>query len=675
MFRPRSVAVVGASATPSKAGHAMMRALDGFAGELYPVNPRGGQVLGRGVWPSLRAVPEPVDLAVLVVPPSAVADTLEDAAHRGVRAAVVCAGGFAESGPDGARVQSRAVAVAQEAGIRLLGPNTSGFMNPADRTTANFMPAVTDLVPGSVAVVAQSGGVNLAVAFMLAGAGVGLRLGVGLGNAADVDFADVLDYLAEDEATTAVGLHVEGVSDGPSLMAALRRTVARKPVVAFKVGRSDVAEFARSHTGSLTGSYALTRAALTQAGAVVVDSLEELVAALQALRSLRLPPAGHRRPGIGVVTGQAGPGLVIADALGSRGIELPALSGGTLDQLAQLLPPLTFQRNPVDTGRPSATFPGVLRAVAADDGISVLGVYALDEPGALDPVTALAPVAGRVLFGSGGPEGALDSHRLHLDELGVPFYTSPGDLAVGLAALVADAQGRTVTDAPPITPTRSAGPPLDEDEAKTLLGAAGVRTPERRVAADRAAAHAALSAIGGPVAVKVLDTAVLHKTEVGGVHLGIHEHAALDAALDAIDLIPGRHRYLLEAMAPAGPELIVGGIRDATFGPVVLLGLGGVGVELSTEPLLRLAPLSAERAREMVDALPPEVLGGFRGAVAVDRTALAELLRAVSTVLTEHGDIAEIDLNPVRLVAGEPVALDVVVVGRAAKEDHDRHIS
>jgi acetyltransferase len=284
-------------------------------------------------------------------------------------------------------------------------------------------------------------------------------------------------------------------------------------------------------------------------------------------------------------------------------------------------------------------------------------------------------VAGRVLFGSGGPDGALESHRPHLDGLGVPFFTSPGDVAVGLAALVADAQARAVTDAPPVTPTRSVGRALDEDGAKTLLGAAGVRTPGRRVAADRMSAHAALRELGGPVAVKVLDAAVLHKTEVGGVHLGIREHDSLDAALDAIDLIPGHHRYLLEEMAPAGPELIVGGIRDATFGPVVLLGLGGVGVELTAEPLLRLAPLSTERAHEMVNALPREVLRGFRGATAVDRTALAELLRAVSAVLTEHDDIAEIDLNPVRLVAGEPVALDVLVVGRTAKEGHDRHVS
>lgn len=671
LFRPRSIAVVGASATPSKAGHAMMRALDAFPGDLYPVNPRAGEVLGRPAWPSLRDVPGPVDLAVLVVPPPAVTATLADAAHAGVGAAVVCAGGFAESGPDGARLQARAVAVARDAGIRILGPNTSGFMNPADRTTANFMPAVAELAPGSVSVVAQSGGVNLAVAFMLSAAGVGLRLGVGLGNAADVDFPDVLDFLAADDATTAVGLHVEGVGDGPALVAALRRTVARKPVVALKVGRSDVAEFARSHTGSLTGSYALTRAALTQAGAVVVDSLEELVAALQALRSLRLAPTLHRRPGVGVVTGQAGPGLVIADALGTRAVELPTLGAPTLERLAGLLPPLTFQRNPVDTGRPSATFPDVVRAVADEQGISVVGVYALDEPGALDPVAALTPVAGRVLFGSGGPPRALARHRRRLAELGVPLFTSPGDLAIGLAALVADAHGRLVPDASPVVPTRSVGRTLDEDEAKTLLADAGVRTPRRRVAADRAAAHAALDELGGPVVVKVLDAAVLHKTEVGGVHVGIREHGSLHAALDAIDRIAGAHRYLVEEMAPAGPELIVGGTRDATFGPVVLLGLGGIGVELGAEPLLRLAPLSTERAQEMVDALPAQVLQGFRGEARMDRPALTGLLLAVSRILTEHDDIVEIDLNPVRLVAGEPVALDALAVVRpTAKENH-----
>ena len=679
MFRPASIAVVGASAREGKAGHAMVQALRRFPGTLHLVNPRGREVLGRRALPTLRDASD-VDLAVLVVPPDAVAGALADARDAGVRAAVVCAGGFAESGPDGARLQERVVRVAREAGIRLLGPNTSGFMNPVDRTTANFMPAVADLAPGTVSVVAQSGGVNLALAFLLARAGVGLRLGVGLGNAVDVDFPELLDHLACDEATTAVGLHVEGVADGPALVAALRRTTARKPVVAFKVGRSDVAEFAQSHTGALTGSYAVTRAALQQAGAVVVDSLEEMVAALVALRAVRLP-AGDRA-GVGLLTGQAGPGLVVADALGARGIALPRLTDATQRRIAELLPPLTFQANPVDTGRPSPTFGDVLGAVVADPRIDVVGVYALDEPGALDPVAALGPAAGRVLFASGGPADALVERREALGDVGVPVLASPGDLATGLAAVVTDARVRSVADAPPVAATRRVGRTLDEHEAKTLLESSGVRTPQRRVAADRAQAHAALADLGrdgAAVVVKVLDAAVLHKSDVGGVHVGVRDGAGLDRALDAIDAIadgagrerqttgePGAtwtaRRYLLEELAAPGTELIVGAVRDAAFGPVVLLGPGGVAAELGGEPVLRLAPLSVARSEEMVRALPPAVLAGFRGAAPVDVPALAAVLRAVGQVVCEHADITELDLNPVRITADGPVVLDAVVV-------------
>lgn len=675
LFRPASVAVVGASAHEGKAGHAMVRALRRFPGTLHLVNPRGGQILGRPTVPTLREAHD-ADLAVLVVPPQAVPAALEDAHHAGVRAAVVCAGGFAESGPDGARLQADVVRVARQAGIRLLGPNTSGFMNPVDRTTANFMPAVADLAPGSVGVVAQSGGINLAIAFLLARAGVGLRLGVGLGNAVDVDAPEVLDHLAADDATTAVGLHVEGVADGPALVAALRRTTARKPVVALKVGRSDVSEFARSHTGALTGSYAVTRAALQQAGAVVVDSLEELVAALVALRAVRLPAAEH--VGVGLLTGQAGPGLVVTDALGARGISLPPLADATRQRLTELLPPLTFQRNPVDTGRPSPTFPDVLTAVAGDPAVDVLGVYALDEPGALDPVAALAPAAGRVLFASGGPTDALDACREALTAAGIPMLTSPGDLATGLAAVVTDARLRAVPDAEPVAATRTVGRTLDEDEAKTLLAGYGVATPARRVAADRTQAHAALADLtrdGGRVVVKVLDAQVLHKSDVGGVHVGVHDAAGLDRALDAIDAVPavqaaggapeegtGARRYLLEELAEPGTELIVGAVRDPVFGPVVLLGLGGVAAELAGEPVLRLAPLSVARSEEMVRALPAAVLDGFRGAPPVDVAALAGVLRAVGRLVCEHGDVTELDLNPVRMTADGPVVLDAVVV-------------
>ncbi|RPF21874.1 acetate--CoA ligase family protein [Myceligenerans xiligouense] len=707
LLRPRGIAVVGASAGPGKAGHAMMQALDGFTGELYPVNPRGGTVRGRTALTSLGELPGPVDLAVLVVPPRAVPGAIEEAARVGVRAAVVCAGGFAESGPEGRRLQERAVEAARRGGVRLLGPNTSGFMNPVDGVFANFMPAAATLRPGTVGIVAQSGGVNLTIAFLLDRAGLGLRLGVGLGNAADTGFADLLDFYADDDATAAVGLHVEGVTDGGALVAALRRLTARKPVVAFKVGRSDVGDFARSHTGSLTGSYELTRAALAQAGAVVVDGLDEMVAALQALRSVRLPAAPRSTTGVAVLTGQAGPGLVVADALGARGVRVPELAPATLDRLGDLLPPLTYQRNPVDTGRPSDTFPDVLRLVAAEPGIDAVGVYALDEPGVLDPVHAVAGTAGRVLYATGGPAAVVERHRERLEDVGVPLYSSPGDLAAGLAALVDDAAARAVVDAPPVTATRTLGRALDEDEAKALFETRGLRTMRRRTAADRATAHTAFDELGGPdrpVVVKVLDAAVLHKSDVGGVHVGVRGHTELDAALDTIDAIdaigpgdadaateatgagttpgagaPARRRYLVEEQAPPGTELIVGGIRDAVFGPVVLLGLGGVGVELTggpgAEPVLRLAPLSPERASEMVDALPDAVLDGFRGAPPVDRAALAAVLRAVSDVLTQHHDVTEIDLNPVRATARGPVVLDAVVVaGTPEEEPHDRHI-
>lgn len=671
LFRPASIAVVGASARAGKAGHAMVQSLAGFPGPLHPVNPRGGEILGRRAVPSLRDVPG-TDLAVLVVPPEVVPAALADAAAAGVRAAVVCAGGFAESGPAGARLQSEAAAVARDGGIRLLGPNTSGFMNPVDRTTANFMPAVVELLPGEVGVVAQSGGVNLAIAFLLAQAGLGLRLGAGLGNAVDVGFADVLDFLADDDATRVVALHVEGVEDGGRMVAAVRRTTARKPVVAFCVGRTDVSEFARSHTGAMAGSWAVTRAALEQAGAVVVDGLEELVAAVGTLAAVRLPASAE--PGVAVLTGQAGPGLVVADALGARGVRLPALADGTRARLDTLLPPLTYQSNPVDTGRPGETFPEVLHAVLADPSVDVVGVYALDEPGVLDPAAAAAQGAGRVLWASGGPAGVLDRRRTELAAVGVPLLTSPGGLAQGLHAVVADARGRAVPDAEPRPAVRSVGAVLDEDGAKRLVEGVGLRTPRRRVATDRAQAHAALDELVAEagVVVKVLDPSVTHKSDVGGVHVGVRDPAALDRALDAIDAIPGApagtRRYLVEQLAPPGVELIVGGVRDPAFGAVVMLALGGVATELGGDPVLRLAPLSAARAAEMVGALPAAVLDGFRGAPPVPRAALADVLRAVGDLLVDHADVREIDLNPVRLTADGPLVLDALVVTTGQEE-------
>lgn len=669
LFRPRSVAVVGASAARDKAGNAMMRALAGFPGPLYPVNPRADVIEGREVYPSLDAVPDPVDLAVLVVPPPAVPGLLEEAGRCGVRAAVGCAGGFGESGTEGVALQRRVAEVARAHRIRLLGPNTSGFMNPAAGVLANFLPDVTRLRAGPVSFVAQSGGVNLALSFLADADGLGLRLGVGLGNAVDVSFPEVLDYLADDDETRAVGLHVEGVGDGRSLTATVRRLAERKPVVALKVGRSDVGDFARSHTGALTGDYELTRAALHQSGAVVVDDPTELVDALGALARTRLPP--RRRPGVGVVTGQAGPGLIAADTLRSAGVAVPELSSATVERLSSLLPPVTYQRNPVDTGRPDTTFSDVLATVGADPGVDLLLVYALEEPEAVDPAEALSAGAGvPAVFGGGGPRDVLDARRTALARLSVATYNSPDRAARGARALVADAAARyRIERAAQVRPAAAARPrplaeALDEDQAKTLLEDVGLCGPRRRACADRESAHAALGGFGGPVVVKVLDPEIGHKSDVGGVHVGVRTPAELDRALDAIDRIRpgGVVGYLVEECAPPGVELIVGGLRDRAFGPAVLLAPGGVAVELAERTALRLAPLGRDDAAEMVASLPAALLEGYRGQAPVDRGAVETALTAVGSLLDAHGGITELDLNPLRLTEDGPLVLDALVV-------------
>jgi acetyltransferase len=671
LFEPRSVAVVGASASPGKAGNAMMRSLLSFPGSVYPINPRAGEVEGRVAYPKVSAVPEPVELAVIVVPPFAVPDALRDCASAGVRAAVICSGGMGESGPEGTDLQEEARKIARDAGIRVLGPNTSGFVVPALELAASFVPGAGEIPAGTIAIVAQSGGVNHALAFAAQNEGVGVRLAVGLGNAMDVTAADVVEHLAEDEGTRAIALHLEGVSDGRKLFEAVERAAPKKPVVALKVGRADVGEFARSHTGALTGSWRLARSALAQAGAVVVEDTTELLDATRALSAYRLP--SKERPGIAVVSGQAGPALIIADSLRSAGVELPELGEETVERLGELLPPLTYQRNPVDTGRPGETFAGVLATVGDDPSVDAVAIYALHEPGALDPGAALKEMRARTetptVFVTGGPREVLGQTVRSLDETGVPVYLAPERGARAVRALAADARaarrrGHREEAPPPAVP--NIGPePLDEAAAKDLLDALGVKTPRRRACATREEAREAMSELGGRVVMKVLDPAITHKSDVGGVHVGVASDEAMKGALDAIDGLTSRDgpRYLVEEMVGPGVELIVGGTRDASFGPTVLLGLGGVAAEAIGDLAVRLAPLSAGDADEIIGELSgKKLLEGFRGQPAADRDELVGLLLAVSGLLLARPEIAELDVNPVRVTAEGLVALDALIL-------------
>jgi acetyltransferase len=676
LFAPRGIAVVGASRDPAKLGAVMLRSLGSFGGSVAGINPRDADpAVGR--YPSVAAAAAAtgawLDLAILCVPAAASARALTDAAHGGARAALVCSGGYAEAGGAGAGFQRDLAAAAADAGIALLGPNTSGFLVPARRLLASFVPGVASVPAGPVAVVAASGGVNHALAYLLAGAGLGVSLAVGLGNAVDVAAPDVLRHLADDDQTQAVALHVESVADGPALVAAVRALTTSKPVAALVVGRSDVADLARSHTGALATSWRTTRAALRQAGAVLVDDERELVDAVTALSAVRLPPASA--PAVGVVSAQAGPALLHVDGLRARGVPVPPLTGPTRDRLARLLPPLTYQANPVDTGRPRPGFGDVLAAVADDPGIDLVSVYALTEPDALDLPAALAGLSGQpVVAALGGPARPVAAARAVLRARGIPTLNSPHALTTAVTALVHDAQAaarRHTEPTPPVRVDLPAGP-LDEDQAKDVLGALGIATPPRQACASRAQAQAALAALPRPVAVKVLDADITHKSEAGGVHLGVWDEAELDQALDALEAA-GHHRFLVEAMAPPGMDLLAGASRDPVFGPVVLLGLGGVVAEALADVAVTLAPLPAAEAAGLADQLAGRaLLDGFRGGPVADRAALGQVLARLGGLLAGHPEILAIEINPLRVTRHGLIALDAVIEKEASDGDTDR---
>ncbi|MGW0584041.1 acetate--CoA ligase family protein, partial [Streptomyces sp. NPDC002920] len=374
-------------------------------------------------------------------------------------------------------------------------------------------------------------------------------------------------------------------------------------------------------------------------------------------------------PGLAVVTAQAGPGLLLADRAGSDGIRMPELADATRRALSELLPPLTYQRNPVDTGRPAETFARVLDTTAADPAVDLLAVYALTEPDSVDLASAaqdagLGAGSPAVVVVGGLPEDVAEQ-RARLHKAGIPALTGPASAANAVRALVTHARQRARGADAPSRETTASVPsgPVDEDAAKTFLASLGIRTPDRVACDTRADAHDALRLLGGPVAVKVLDAAILHKTEIGGVHLGVRTPGELDAALDAIG--PDR-RYLVEAMAPAGVDLVLGVRRDPVFGPVVLAGLGGTAAEALADVAIRLAPLSAAEAAGMPDDLAARaLLDGWRGGPVLDRSEFGRVVSALAAALAASPDTAEIEINPLRLTADGLIALDAVIVRTA----------
>jgi len=676
MFHPKSIALVGASNDTDKAGYHMLDAMKQFPGELYPVNRKDRVIQGMKAYPDLKSIGAPVDLVALTIPAKYCLEAIREAGEIGAGAVLITGGGFEEAGPEGEALQDEILAVCRSYGIRLLGPNTVGFVNLDIGLTAGFNPLVKNLKSGSIAVVSQSGAMNVILCTVIQTQDLGVSIGVGIGNAADVGIPDVIEYLADHEPTKAIAVYLEGVEDGRRLYDTVRTASLKKPVLFYTVGRGDIGDFAKSHTGKMIGSFELKRAALIQAGGVVTASSNDLIDAVKLLSTVRLKPMEN--PGVGLLTGQAGPGLIMADYLRRRDVRMPELMPETVERITEILPIKTYVRNPVDTARPmQESFLEVLSTMADDGNLDALIAYAMHEPMCVEPVDLMRAIKGRtdkpVIFGTNGlPEDITPTIR-ELKAMEVPAFVSPDRTAAAVWALVEDAKAAyrlrrserraDVGGAGPLT----ISPSPDEDEAKRVIEALGITVPTRRLSPDHASARVAFEELLKPCVVKISSPLIGHKTDVGGVHLNIRTVQELEEALRRIDLIEvaGERQYLIEETAPEGLEVIIGGKNDESFGPTVMLGLGGTVAEAFSDIAMRLAPLSNEDAMDMIAELKTKALfDAWRGGPCYDKEAVADALVRIGALIYHHPEIREIDLNPVRVYQKGLTALDAFIVRR-----------
>jgi acetyltransferase len=680
IFDPRSVAVVGASDTPGKLGTTLMRNLDHFTGDVSPISASRDSVAGRQAYRRLQDVPGTVDLVVAAVPAAAVPDVVEDAAAAGAGAVVILSGGFAEVGPEGAVLQERIVAAARAGGVRIVGPNCLGVQNCATGLNAT-MAAGTPAVAGAVSLATQSGAYGMAVYMLGLEEGMHFAKVYASGNKADLTDAEVLDHLGADPDTGVVCFFVESIADARGFVDIAREVTARKPVLVAKTGRTAAgARAALSHTAALAGDAALWRPVLEQAGVVVADSGLEMMDAARAL-DWQPVPRGRRA---GIITNSGGTGVELSDLLAEQGLEVPELSDALQAELAAALPAYGSPRNPVDVTTAWAQFaelyPLAIDRLARSGEVDIV-VPVLLHRAAMDLDVAAAVrdvVAGLRADGIGVPvyvcwvapaEARPGKALLH--EARVPCFEWPQRTA--RAAALAARYGRlrlhshaaATMSAPGGLPEVGPGV-LAPDAAAQLASAFGVDVPEQVVCPDPDAAAAAAERLGFPVVAKLAGGRHVHKSDAGGVRLDLHDAAAVREAAASLLALDTGARVLVQPMVD-GIEVVVGGLRDPELGPVVMVGLGGVLVEVLADIAFRLAPVTEAEAVEALESLRGfRLLAGVRGRPPAGLRALAATVVAASQLIAAVPEIAELDLNPVLAGAERAVAVDVRIVGAAA---------
>jgi acetate---CoA ligase (ADP-forming) len=685
-FRPRSVAVIGASRERGTIGAEVLHNLLAyeFNGPVLPVNAKASVVQSIIAYPTVEDVPGPVDLAVIAVPRNAVLGVAQSCGRKGVRALVVISSGFAEVGGDGVVRQEELLRACREYGMRLIGPNCMGILNTEDDVRLNATFAPEPPPTGRVAFMSQSGALGLSIIDHASALGLGLSTFVSVGNKADISGNDLIRYWAQDEHTDVILLYLESFGNPRKFSRIARRVAREKPIVAVKSGRSAAgARASGSHTGALLAASDVTVDALfRQTGVIRTDRLEEMfdVAALLASQPL---PRGRR---VGILTNAGGPGILCADACEAEGLEIPALSDETQAALRAVLPLEASVGNPVDmiASASADQYREALGIIGRDPRVDAIVVIFIPPLVTRPEDVASAIVAGAREFAGVKPvltvfmqaRGVPD--ELRGSDLHLPSYAFPEDAATALARVARYAEWRARAIEPSV-----ALPDLRREDARavvesasgrneewltsedvwTLLNCYGIPVLRQRIVSGVEEVSAAAAELGGPVALKAIAPGLLHKTEAGAVRLGLStaDVAAaareMDSRLRNAGMVPSG--FLLQRMASPGVEMIVGVVHDRQFGPVVACGAGGVLVELLKDVSVRLAPLSRRDAEEMVRELRSfPLLTGYRGSAAGDVAALVDTIVRVSALVEDLPQIAELDLNPVLVHASGVTVVD-----------------
>jgi acetate---CoA ligase (ADP-forming) len=695
LFFPTSVAIVGASSDAERIGGRPLRFLReaGFAGALYPVNRSGAtEIQGLPAYASLRDVPGAVDHAIIAVPVAGVEAALLDCAHKGVKAVQVFTAGFAEVDTAGAELQARLVRICRDAGMRMVGPNALGLLNPSVNLFATFSTALNGLrpLPGVVGMATQSGAFGSAAYGMATLRGIGLSRVIATGNEADVDVAECIDYLAQDPDTRVICAALEACKDGTRLRAALRKAAdAGKPLVIMKIGSTEVgAAAAATHTGSLAGNDAVYDAVFAECGAYRAQSIEEMLDIAQLCAVTGALPSNER---IGILTGSGGIGILMADGASVRGMTLPPLADDAAEALRTLLP-FAVPANPYDTTAQVTSVPdGIPRVVEALLGPSsgYGSVFAYLAHVGLSPARFQSTENRLIELHRDYPSQTLvlvmlseESVTRRLETAGIAVFADPTRAvkAVAGAARMARLRSTMRREALPAPDhTQPLPDAATEAQAKALLGAAGIPVLSEKTCANAADAVRAADAMGYPVVAKIVSADIAHKTELGGVIVNLPDAGAVADAFDTLLARAAEHApqahidgVLIAPMVRGGVETIIGIHMDPVFGPMVMFGLGGTAVELFKDVAFASAPLTPGQALTLIDSVRSSaLLRGWRGGPQYDTDALADALSNLSLFAVRHADqLAGIDINPFVVKTDGAVCLDALITMRGHAPSH-----